>query len=69
MVGDVRGMGLMWGIEIVADQASKAPCAELARNIMFGLKARKILIGITGDHRNILLFTPPMCFTVDNSRR
>ncbi|TRY71942.1 hypothetical protein TCAL_03935 [Tigriopus californicus] len=69
MVGDVRGMGLMWGIEIVAEQASKAPCPELARNIMFGLKARKILVGITGDHRNILLFTPPMCFTVDNSRR
>ena len=43
--------------------------AELASSIMYGLKSKGILVGITGKHKNIILFTPPMCFTLENSRR
>ena len=69
MLGDVRGQGLLWALEIIEDRETRQPSPELAQLIMFGLKAQKILIAITGKFRNILLFTPPMCFTVENSRR
>merc|ERR1719249_55945 len=36
---------------------------------MFGLKQKQILVGITGRDKNVILFTPPMCFTIENSRK
>ncbi|CAK7267123.1 hypothetical protein SEPCBS57363_002435 [Sporothrix epigloea] len=40
VIGDVRGRGLMAGVEIVADRATKEPALELARNI--GLRAYEL---------------------------
>lgn len=41
----------------------------MAINIMYGLKAEKILVGICGKNRNVVFISPPMCFTMDNCRR
>jgi len=68
-VGDVRGMGLVHGIEIVSNSVERTPAANLATEIMFSLKTKQVLVGITGRDKNVLLFTPPMCFTIENSRR
>ena len=38
----------------------------MAINIMYGLKAEKILVGISGKNRNVVFISPPMCFTMDN---
>merc|ERR1711977_668258 len=68
-VGDIRGQGLIWAIEIVKD-SSKVADPTFARNIVDLMRTKeKILIGLTGIEHNVLLFTPPLCFTVDNSRR
>ena len=69
MIGDIRGQGLIWCLEIVEDKISKTPAPDLCLNVMYGLKTKKIVVGITGRHKNIVVFTPPMCFTVSNSRR
>ena len=69
-LGDVRGHGLVAGIEIIMDQNSKAPNSPLAVNIMYSLKAdEKTLVGISGRHRNVIFISPPMCFTMENCRR
>ena len=68
LIGDVRGRGLVHGLEIVTDNVSRKPNSSMAINIMYGLKAEKILVGICGNNRNVVFISPPMCFTMDNCR-
>ena len=42
--------------------------ADLASEIMFGMKTRQVLVAITGKQSNIILLTPPLCFTMENCR-
>ena len=42
--------------------------AELASEIMFGMKTRQVLVAITGKQSNVILLTPPLCFTMENCR-
>ena len=68
-IGDIRGQGLIWAIEMVKD-STKESDPHLARKVLSFMRSKeKILLGLTGIENNILLFTPPLCFTVDNSRR
>jgi 4-aminobutyrate aminotransferase-like enzyme len=63
VIGDVRGMGLFLGIELVENRASKTPATALARKINNGVRARGALIGTEGPHDNVLKMRPPMIFT------
>jgi hypothetical protein len=58
--------GLIWTIEIIKDRVLRLPSLRTATKLMVGMKDLKILIGTTGQSRNILLFSPPLCFTVEN---
>jgi len=69
ILGDVRGAGLVQGLEIVNNKEERIPDGKLATEIMYGLKMKQVLVGITGRDKNVILFTPPMCFTIENSRR
>jgi len=64
-VGDVRGMGLANGIEIVKDRTSAVPDAVTAGRIKDGLRARGVLVGTTGRELNVLKVRPPLAFTED----
>jgi 4-aminobutyrate aminotransferase-like enzyme len=64
-VGDVRGVGLANGIEVVRDRVSKTPDPATARRIKDGLRARGVLVGTTGKHANVLKVRPPLAFTED----
>ena len=68
-LGDIRGRGLVIGLEIVSDAETKAPNSPLAVNIMYNLKAEKVLVGISGKQKNVIFISPPLCFTIENSRR
>jgi ethanolamine-phosphate phospho-lyase len=68
-IGNIRGKGLVTGLEIVTDADSKSPNSVLALDVMYSLKAEKVLVGITGKHRNVLFISPPMCFNIENCRR
>jgi 4-aminobutyrate aminotransferase-like enzyme len=64
-VGDVRGMGLANGIEIVTDRVSRTPDPVAAEAIKDGLRRRGVLIGTTGRDGNVLKVRPPLAFTAD----
>jgi len=64
IIGDVRGMGLMLGAELV--KPDKAPAAEETDAVLEYLKDRGIFIGKTGIGRNVLTFQPPLVITKDN---
>lgn len=69
MIGDVRGMGMIVGIEIVVDKESRKPAPEAADLLAFKLKENhKIIIASEGPDKNVMLMTPPLCFTCDNAR-
>ena len=62
-IGDVRGMGLANGIEIVTDRTSKTPDATKANNLKNAMKRNGVLVGTTGAHGNVLKVRPPLAFT------
>ena len=59
IVGDVRGLGLMIGIELVRGE-SRAPAAAEAEEIRESCLRRGLLIGVGGVDGNVLRFQPPL---------
>lgn len=67
IIGEVRGLGLMLGIEFVQDQKSKEPATETTADIVEMAKDRGLLLGKGGLHGNTLRIKPPMCITKDDA--
>ncbi len=67
-VGEVRGKGLMLGIEIVTDQISKRPDSVRCIQIRNELIQRGVLIEIGGHYNNVLRFLPPLILTYDQAK-
>ncbi|XP_064640196.1 alanine--glyoxylate aminotransferase 2, mitochondrial-like [Lineus longissimus] len=64
VVGDVRGKGLMIGLELVSDKEKRTPLpAEDVRIIWEGMKDMGVLIGKGGLYGSVLRIKPPMCIT------
>ncbi|MDA8344736.1 MAG: aspartate aminotransferase family protein [Thermaerobacter sp.] len=59
-VGEVRGLGLMIGIEFVKSRASKEPDADLAKAVRIFCRERGVLIGVGGSDGNVLRLQPPL---------
>lgn len=59
LIGQIRGRGMMLGVDIVEPQNDRAPNPEAARRLLEGCRAKGYLIGISGVHGNVLSITPP----------
>ncbi|BFZ17685.1 hypothetical protein BsWGS_20723 [Bradybaena similaris] len=68
MIGDIRGVGMMIGIELVMDKESKKPASEAAEILAYKMKEKKIIVGIEGPDNNVVVLLPPLCFTTENAR-
>jgi 4-aminobutyrate aminotransferase/(S)-3-amino-2-methylpropionate transaminase len=64
LIGDVRGIGLMQGAELVKE--GKEPAAEEVDRILEIMKNRGVIIGKNGRFRNVLAFQPPLIIDQDN---
>jgi 4-aminobutyrate aminotransferase len=62
-VGEVRGMGLMQGMELVKDKQTKEPAPQAVAAVMEGAKARGLIIGRGGLYGNVLRISPPLNVT------
>jgi diaminobutyrate-2-oxoglutarate transaminase len=60
IVGEARGIGLMFGIEIVRDQKTKEPASDLAKKVRKYAHQRGVMIEIGGHHGNVARLLPPL---------
>ncbi|MEK7859076.1 MAG: aspartate aminotransferase family protein [Elusimicrobiota bacterium] len=62
-IGEVRGMGLMIGVELVKDKKTQEPASEAAARMLDLTKDAGVLIGKGGMSGNVLRIKPPLCIT------
>jgi alanine-glyoxylate transaminase/(R)-3-amino-2-methylpropionate-pyruvate transaminase len=67
LIGEVRGMGLMLGVELVRDRQTKEPASDETALLLELCKERGLLLGKGGLFGNTLRIKPPMCLTRDDA--
>ena len=67
LIGDVRGLGLFIGIELVLDRETLEPAADQAFSIAERMKEEGILVSVDGPLYNVLKIKPPLVFTEANA--
>lgn len=64
IIGDVRGKGLLIGVELVKDRASKAPADEIAAKVVYRSYELGLLYYYAGVFNNVLELTPPLVISM-----
>ncbi|HET8727652.1 MAG TPA: aminotransferase class III-fold pyridoxal phosphate-dependent enzyme, partial [Alphaproteobacteria bacterium] len=62
LIGEVRGLGLFVGVELVRDRRSLEPAAAEAGQVVEAMKRRRILLSTDGPLHNVIKIKPPMVF-------
>jgi len=65
IIGDVRGMGLMIGIELVRDRGTKERAVEERNALVQTMFRRGVLV--LGAGRNAIRLAPPLVFTIEQA--
>jgi alanine-glyoxylate transaminase/(R)-3-amino-2-methylpropionate-pyruvate transaminase len=63
LIGDVRGKGLMLGIELVKDRTTKEPAKAECAQVLELCRVMGLLLGKGGLHGSVIRFAPPMIIT------
>jgi ethanolamine-phosphate phospho-lyase len=68
IIGDVRGLGLFLGIELVKDRKLRTPATEEASFVVNRMKnVHRILVSSDGPDENVVKLKPPMVFNTHNA--
>jgi 4-aminobutyrate aminotransferase / (S)-3-amino-2-methylpropionate transaminase / 5-aminovalerate transaminase len=62
-LGDVRGRGLVMGMELVKDKKTKEPAPDLVKQLINRCAENGLLIGSVGIYGNVVRVAPPLCIT------
>ena len=66
IIGDVRGIGLFLGVEIITNIQTKEPGTLEAEYICNRLREKRILVGLEGPYENVIKISPPLCVDKDD---
>ena len=66
-IGDVRGLGLMLGLDLVTDRKSKEPATERAGRVVERCRELGVLMGTDGAYDNVIKMRPALIFTRANA--
>jgi 4-aminobutyrate aminotransferase len=67
LIGDVRGLGLLLGIELVTDRSTRAPAFAEAEAVMYAALDRGLSFKVTAG--SVLTLAPPLIITEDELER
>jgi 4-aminobutyrate aminotransferase len=67
LIGDVRGMGLMQGVELVKDRKTKEPAPEATAAVLEAAKDRGLIVGKGGLYGNVLRISPALNVSADDA--
>lgn len=67
IIGDVRGRGLFFAVEMVKDRQTKTAAPDQTKRIVNTMRERGVLISRIGLGDNILKIRPPMPFSIENA--
>lgn len=67
IIGDVRGMGLYLGVELVLDRDTLEPGGPQASYVANRMRDHGVLISTDGPLHNVLKIKPPLVFTRENA--
>lgn len=65
-IGDVRGVGLFLGIDLVKSPLTKEASGEIANYVVKRCREEKVIISTEGKLGNVIKFKPPMPFNRQN---
>ena len=66
IIGDVRGHGLFFGIELVKDRKTKLPAPKETKKVVNNMRKAGVLMGNIGEYNNVLKLRPPLTFSEDH---
>jgi hypothetical protein len=69
LIGDVRGRGLILGIELVRDRSTLEPAPQHATYVVERMRERGILLSTEGPLHTVIKMKPPLAFTRSDARR
>jgi len=69
IVGEVRGQGLMFGVEFVKDKGSREPAPEFAAKVRTACHGRGLVHEVGGHYANVARFLPPLVVTERLARK
>jgi 4-aminobutyrate aminotransferase-like enzyme len=69
IVGDVRGLGLFLGIELVLDPIARTPAPRHAAYVVERMKDHGILLSTDGPDHNVIKMKPPLVFSEEDADR
>jgi 4-aminobutyrate aminotransferase len=67
IVGDIRGQGLIVGIEIVESRDSRTPASGLAAALVYRCFELGLVTIYSGVHSNVIELTPPLTITAEDA--
>jgi 4-aminobutyrate aminotransferase-like enzyme len=62
LIGEIRGRGVLWGVELVQDRGSREPANRAADAVVQACQDRGVLVQARGSHgrKNVIRLVPPM---------
>ncbi|TRY70717.1 hypothetical protein TCAL_05188 [Tigriopus californicus] len=69
IVGDVRGVGMFLGLDLVKDRTTREPFTAAAQHVLTRFREERILLQSDGPYNNVLKFKSPLVFNKSNADR
>ena len=68
VIGNVQGVGLFWGLDLVCNRESRTPLSATdLQHMTTELTKEGVLMGSTGRYDNVLKIRPPLIFSRNNA--
>jgi 4-aminobutyrate aminotransferase len=69
IMGDVRGKGLMIGVELVQDTTTKVPAVKETKILVEAMLKAGVIIGLGGIFKNVIRVQPPLCLSEEEANQ